>query len=257
MTKIFNCIPSKEVEKDWSHTAAIKAKVVDIDTNPKESIDLRRKWWGIGDQKDTGSCVGWACTDGLLRWHFVKSELIDKKDKLSVRFIWMSAKETDEFISKPTTFIESSGSSLKASLDIARNYGCVKNELLPFSNKYLYKQEEDVFYTLASQLRISSYHNIGIDINEWKKWLSSEGVILARLDVDHNFKNLSKDNNKLNTYASGQVLGGHAVTIVGYTKEDFFIIRNSWGKSWGENGFGYLSSVYVQSAFTEAYVIVV
>ena len=33
---------------------------------------------------------------------------------------------------------------------------------------------------------------------------------------------------------SGYV-GGHCVTIVGYTKKGF-IIRNSWGRSWGNNG---------------------
>ena len=33
----------------------------------------------------------------------------------------------------------------------------------------------------------------------------------------------------------GSSQGGHAVTIVGYTK-DAFIIRNSWGTAWGDNG---------------------
>lgn len=43
-------------------------------------------------------------------------------------------------------------------------------------------------------------------------------------------------------HSSGEFLGGHAVSIVGYddTKQAF-IIRNSWGEEWGENGFGYVS----------------
>ena len=48
--------------------------------------------------------------------------------------------------------------------------------------------------------------------------------------------------------------GGHAVSIVGYT-QDRFIVRNSWGTSWGDKGFGYASLAYAQDAFTEAYGI--
>ena len=37
----------------------------------------------------------------------------------------------------------------------------------------------------------------------------------------------------------GQKLkGGHAMALVGYTK-NAFIIRNSWGNNWGENGYCY------------------
>ena len=36
-----------------------------------------------------------------------------------------------------------------------------------------------------------------------------------------------------------QSLGGHAISIVGYTK-DGFIIRNSWGKSWADGGYSIL-----------------
>ena len=38
----------------------------------------------------------------------------------------------------------------------------------------------------------------------------------------------------------GDYQGGHAVAIVGYN-EDGFIIRNSWGKSYGDNGYSVIS----------------
>ena len=37
----------------------------------------------------------------------------------------------------------------------------------------------------------------------------------------------------------GNLIGGHAMAFVGYNKEGF-ILRNSWGKNYGENGYALL-----------------
>ena len=50
--------------------------------------------------------------------------------------------------------------------------------------------------------------------------------------------------------------GGHAIALIGYTP-DRFIVRNSWGKDWGDKGFGYATDQYAEEAFTEAYGVVV
>ena len=44
------------------------------------AVDLREPWWKVGEQGSTGSCVGWAVGDGLLRWHFVKAGKLAQTD---------------------------------------------------------------------------------------------------------------------------------------------------------------------------------
>jgi len=39
-------------------------------------------------------------------------------------------------------------------------------------------------------------------------------------------------------------LGGHAVLVMGY-RNDIFIVQNSWGTDWGDDGRGYLEETYV------------
>jgi len=41
-------------------------------------------------------------------------------------------------------------------------------------------------------------------------------------------------------YTSGEPLGGHAVKMIGYGREngiDYWICANSWGPNWGDNGY--------------------
>lgn len=256
---ILNCLPSSNRDEDWSLAAARDAGIFEPKAMAVSEKDLREPWWEIPDQGRTGSCVGWGIADGVLRWHFVKANRLAKNESLSVRYLWMAAKETDEFISRPTTFIEQDGTSLKAALDVARKYGVVKSSILPFENRdgspELYDAgDANSFYAIASQMRISSYFNLGRDLNNWRSWISINGPILTRLNVDSTWDKATENEGRLQTYDSLQTRGGHCVALVGYTK-DFFIVRNSWGKQWGKSGFAFAYDAYASNAFTEAYGI--
>jgi Papain family cysteine protease len=254
--RILNCVPSKETNLDWKLVNAIDSNVLTAAPIPL-NVDLRDpQWWKINNQEDTGSCVGWATADSVLRWHLVNNNIIQNDELLSVRFQWMAAKETDEFKDRATTFLESSGTSLKAALDIVRKYGAVKETVLPF-NGILSKLDENTFYSLASKLKIKSYFNLAENGNKlnFRNWIANQGPILVRLDVDANFMNCGSDG-ILNIYDANSGLGGHAVALVGYT-QDHFIIRNSWGKDWGDHGFAYASNNYTLQAFTEGYGIII
>jgi hypothetical protein len=249
--RILNVLPSRGTERDWLLENASAAGVLRAAPVPPAK-DLREPWWEVVDQGTTGSCVGWATADSVIRWHFVKADWLRPDEPLSARFIWMAAKETDEFITQPTTFIEEDGTSLKAALDIARKYGTVPDTALPFKTGTLYPHPAKTFYALAARLKIASYFNLGTSPARWRQWLATQGPILTRLDVDDTFNNATGTQGKLRTYKPATAIGGHAVALVGYTQEGF-IVRNSWGTEWGDGGYAYASNSYAQAAFTEAY----
>ncbi|MBS2013144.1 MAG: C1 family peptidase [Deltaproteobacteria bacterium] len=50
--------------------------------------------------------------------------------------------------------------------------------------------------------------------------------------------------------------GGHAMVIVGYDRPgDYFILKNSWGTSFGHNGYAYVSYDYVRTYTRYGYVV--
>jgi C1A family cysteine protease len=250
--RILNCKPSPKTEDDWTYEHAEEAEIVAAAPPVPASKDLRADWWKVNDQGTTGSCVGWATADSVLRWHFVKSGQLPQSGLLSPRFIWMASKETDQLITRPTTFIETEGTSLKSALDIARKFGVVRDTTLPFASGKLYPGQAKTFYAIAALRKILAYFNLDTNLTNWRSWLATKGPILVRLNVDQTWDNATITGGDLDEYQSDATRGGHAVALVGYVP-DRFIVRNSWGTGWGDKGFGYASLAYAQEAFTEAY----
>jgi hypothetical protein len=251
LKRILNVLPSKKTDQDWGFENAAEAGVLGAVAAVPASKDLRATWWRINDQGATGSCVGWASVDSVLRWMLVKAGRLKTGDILSPRFAWMAAKETDEFINRPTTFIEEDGTSLKAALDICRKYGAVLDAILPFKTGALYPNPAKTFYALAAQYKITSYFNLGSNLGNWRTWLATTGPILTRLEVDSTWDNANQTKGVLEVYQP-PTRGGHAVALVGYDTTSF-LVRNSWGTGWGDQGFAHASWSYAQAAFTEAY----
>jgi hypothetical protein len=181
---------------------------------------------------------------------------IGRDQLISPRFSWIASKETDEFTSEPSTFIERAGTSLKAALQIARRYGSVRDETLPFVSATPFPGDVNEFYATAAQLKITAYFNLRQNLADWRQWIASNGPILTRLSVDRTWDEATRSNGVLTTYHPNTARGGHAVALVGYGPGRF-IIRNSWGTEWGDKGYGYASDNYAAAAFTEAYGVTV
>ena len=248
--RICNVVPSKDTERDWTFQDSISGGAVGAVAAPPASIDLRKPWWAINDQEDTGSCVGWATADGVVRYHMVKASRLPKSQLLSPRFVWMASKETDEFTARADTFLEQAGTSLKAAVDIVRKFGAVKETLLPFHIvTKMHVGSENAFYTEAAQRKISAYFNLQRNLNQWKSWLATNGPILAALSVDQTWDSATATGGNIDVFMPNTARGGHAIAIVGYLASGRFIVRNSWGTGWGDGGFGYVTPAYIAAGF--------
>ncbi|MEP3421269.1 MAG: C1 family peptidase [Erythrobacter sp.] len=258
---ILNCVPSQDTEEDWLVADGDADAPVDFGQPLPSAVDLRASWWTIRSQGKTGACVGFATADSVLRWHYVQRGLIGKNQFPSPRFIWMANKETDSLTRYPSSFLEVAGSATRDALNVARKFGCVLEPALPMTGGYpLSRASIREFYTGAAPLRIHSFRNLFAGqadrISVLKRWIAQRGPVLTRLTVDRTWRKATSAKGKLATYRPYDGAGGHAVALVGYTP-NYFIVRNSYGRSWGDKGFAYASYNYTQAAFTEAYGVVI
>ena len=256
---ICNIVPSKDTDRDWRFGDSVESGALGAPVAAPAAVDLRTDWWKINSQESTGSCVGWATADSVVRWHMVKAGRITTSQLLSARHIWMSSKETDEFTARPQTFIEGAGTSLKAAVDVARKHGVALATQLPFHiSTNMYLGTENAFYASCAQRKIAAYFNLLKNTANWKTWLATQGPILVALNVDASWDGATANGGKIDTFKPATVRGGHAVAVVGYRTDGRFIVRNSWGTGWGDKGFGYVSPAYIAAGFfNESYGVTI
>jgi cathepsin B len=92
-----------------------------------------------------------------------------------------------------------------------------------------------VNYTL-DRTKISGY-SIGQGEAQMIAALNNGGSVTMAMMV---YQDLYAYNSGIYRYVSGDKLGGHAVRVIGYGVEKgvkYWLMANSWGRNWGENGF--------------------
>jgi len=116
-----------------------------------------------------------------------------------------------------------------------------------------YKENKFAVTPPASAYREALTHkalqvkNIKQDITSMKTYLSLGLPFVVGIAV---FEEFESDQVATTGYVpmpskNSQCLGGHAVVCCGYTSNNYWIMRNSWGTGWGVKGYFYLPSRYL------------
>lgn len=237
--------------RDWiaaaDHPSA--PSIPDLETLPSK-LDYSSETPEVGDQGDYGSCVGWAAVRGLREWMYQKKT--EKKVRLSIRFVWMAAKETDHF--EINSFVANAGTSLKTAFKVLKKYGVPEVQLYKDDQELIFfkslKEKRDFFYN-ASKYRIFNYYML--TTNEMRKFhLAKIGPFVITVPINKAWQGVSTDG-IIPDESKGPAIGGHALLVVGYDDDkQLFKFKNSWGKAWGEKGFGYFSYKYANKKMWSA-----
>lgn len=180
-----------------------------------------------------------------MKYGFIQSKLdgteqqlqLDKNLKLPEQFVYKLPKVLDQG-DKPICVPCSISSYINWKLNINSKIEDHKVDLERVFNKYGTKEgmafKEALHYlkhegvnTDKGLFKVDKYAMIG-SIPVLKQAILINGPCVGGLPV--------KDSSSEDFWNGYKMEGGHAISIIGYDKEGF-IIRNSWGTSYGDNGY--------------------
>lgn len=202
------------------------------------TVDLRSECPPVQSQLKIGSCTAHALLAAF--------QFNDPKFTGSRLFLYYN----ERFLDGGDIRIDD-GSTLSQGVKALIKYGVCSESIWPYVDdglKYRTKPPEQC-YTDALSHQVLSANNIAHDLTSMKQCLSNGSPFVFGMMIYSSFETpqvVQTGMVPMPNTVTEQFLGGHAVMCVGYDDyKKVFIVRNSWGTNWGDEGHCYLPYDYL------------
>lgn len=204
-----------------------------LDENDRDIVDLRAHDTGIRNQGSEGLCTAFATIASVEN---LGRRLYTQQLDLSERHHWRSYR------------IYQTPPSLSA----AERTGLIDESLWP------YKGSPQAGYASKVRAKLTAVQPLQGSISEIVDSVRSGYPVVLNLIVDRSFMQ-PREGGIIS--GGGMRLGGHAIAVTGVVLDQrvpgggYLVIKNSWGNSWGESGYGYVAFDYCKRSYCYAWSV--
>ena len=201
-------------------------------------VDLRHKknMPRIYDQGSLGSCTANALC-GLIGYQDINMR------EGSRLFLYYNERMIENSI------LQDSGASLSDGILSLQKHGICSETRWPYIISKFAIKPPDICYTRALLHKAKKVKNIYNTLPEMKAALNAGYPFVVGILIYESFETENVSNTgivPMPNIETEQLLGGHAIVCVGYNNnKKVWIMRNSWGTSWGDKGYFYLPYNYL------------
>lgn len=203
-------------------------------------VDLSKYCSAIENQQALGSCTAQALAGNL---EFLDNRPDSSYIDISRLFIYYNERALIG------TVDYDSGASLRDGIKSLKNIGACREDSWPYVIGKFTKKPPLKCYKEALGRRIKTYHRIN-SVSEMLACLAEGYPFVFGFTVYESFESREvAATGMVNMPGAGEkVLGGHAVMAVGYNRSDKrFLVRNSWGRQWGQEGYFSMPYEYLEA----------
>jgi C1A family cysteine protease len=198
----------------------------------------------VRDQSTEGSCTGHA---GYAERMFLANRYqnFNNSEQLSPAFIYYFARQIDGSLSEGDC-----GSTGRTICMVLNQFGAAPESDDPYVAGQFNNAPSNQAVVDALKFKAGAYHRL-LNVSSMRSCLASEYVFKVGFVVYSSFEEDQIANTGLMPVpnkATEQVLGGHEVCFIDYDDDvrcpgarssGAFLVQNSWGSSWGKDGFFY------------------
>ena len=202
-------------------------------------------------QGGLGSCASWAVASELTRFERIRNN-------------WPVGKNIS-FFSPLYLYNQVNGGldrggSLYNNLNILVNNGCSLMVTFPYEENYRIQPPVSA-HREAARYRIDDFKPLSVNLDTIKQALAKGYGVIVSFHVYDNFDSYSggiyRPGGPSGVKRGADRFDYHGMLIVGYNDADRLIkILNSWGTSWGDNGYMYISYDDLSALISEAYIMI-
>lgn len=215
-------------------------------------VDLRSSCSPIEDQGNLGSCT--ACA-GVGLMEYFERKAYSKYVNASRLFLYKTTRNI-------LGWTGDQGAYLRNTMQSMVLFGLPPESSWPYNINNFDTEPTAFAYSYASNYKTTLYYKLdppgtpaSVLLTNIKTKLSAGLPSMFGFTVYSSINNTGNGNGDITYPRAGEsVLGGHAVVAVGFNdskvidnRRGALLIRNSWGSSWGERGYGWLPYDYVLS----------
>ena len=227
----------KPLEDDYTPSVSVPAKV-----------DLRKYFTPVKNQGNLGACSAFAMVS---IYEYILKKNRKKEIDLSESFVYYNVRKMTNEIG------EDSGSSLYNVVVTMGTEGVCAEHYCPYTDKPDMPTPSSEAYEDALQRKVVKALNVQKDVNHIKSAVAQGYPVAVSLKVFDSFEPIGGLVARPSEIEiENEQSGNHAMVVCGYSDEDkIFIVRNSWGPKFGDQGYCYIPYSYFEDFLNVACII--
>jgi C1A family cysteine protease len=206
-------------------------------------VDLRPLMTVVDDQGETPSCVANAVAGAYEYW--IKKA--SKQDhQLSRLFVYYNARWRDGSQDRDE------GSTIQFTMEGLTKFGACGQTAWPSDSRLILQRPTAEAYQDAASYKIHDMAQVPLKVEAWKQALAEGKPIVFGCALFASFNDCAEYGGIVPMPAPNDLVEKehniHAMCAVGYSEsEKVFIVRNSWGTGFGDDGYCYMPFAYLMS----------